>query len=90
MSNRVIHVSDSEAATNFASLLERVRAGAEVVIEHDARPVAVLRPPAPEQSIEAIFSAIAEAVPDEDWTRVPADLARNLDHYLYGSSKASR
>ena len=86
----MIHVSDSEAATNFASLLERVRAGAEVIIEHDARPVAVLRPPAPGQSIEDIFSAIADGVPEEDWTRVPPDLARNLDHYLYGSPKASR
>lgn len=89
MSNRVIHVSDSEAAADFASLLDRVRAGDEIVIERDARPVAVLRAPAPGQSIEDLFSVIAEGVPDEDWTRVPADLARNLDHYLYGSSKAS-
>jgi prevent-host-death family protein len=40
----VVHISDAEAASNFGSLLERVRAGEEVVIEHDARPVAVLRP----------------------------------------------
>jgi hypothetical protein len=40
MSNRVIHVSDSQAAGGFGSLLERVRAGDEVVIEHDAHPVA--------------------------------------------------
>jgi antitoxin (DNA-binding transcriptional repressor) of toxin-antitoxin stability system len=44
MGNRVIHISDAEAASDFASLLDRVRAGDEVVIEHDARPVAVLRP----------------------------------------------
>lgn len=83
-------MSDSEAATSFALLLERVRAGDEVVIERDARPVAVLRPPAPGQSIDGIFSAIAEGVPDEDWTRVPVDLAKNVDHYLYGTSKVSR
>ena len=86
----MIHVSESEAATNFASLLERVRAGDEVVIEHDARPVAVLRPPAAGQPIEDIFAGIAATVPDEDWARLPADLARNLDHYLYGSSKLTR
>jgi prevent-host-death family protein len=90
MSNRVIHVSGSEAASDFASLLERVRAGDEVVIEHDARPVAVLRPAASAQSIDGIFAAIAEGVPDADWARVPADLAGNLDHYLYGTSKVSR
>jgi antitoxin (DNA-binding transcriptional repressor) of toxin-antitoxin stability system len=44
MARDVIHVSDKEAASDFASLLARVREGAEVVIEHDARPVAVVRP----------------------------------------------
>jgi antitoxin (DNA-binding transcriptional repressor) of toxin-antitoxin stability system len=43
MGNRVVHISDAEAASDFRSLLDRVRAGDEVVIEHDARPVAVLR-----------------------------------------------
>jgi antitoxin (DNA-binding transcriptional repressor) of toxin-antitoxin stability system len=62
--------------------LDRVRAGDEVVIEHDAHPVAVLRPDPPAQSIDKIFAAIAQDVPDEDWGRVPADLSKNLDHYL--------
>lgn len=44
MAKRVIHVSDADAASNFASLLDRVREGTEVVIEHNARPVAVVRP----------------------------------------------
>src|ERR1700681_472250 len=44
MAKDVIHVSDKEAASDFASLLARVREGTEVVIEHDARPVAVVRP----------------------------------------------
>lgn len=43
MAKDVIHISDKEAASDFASLLARVREGAEVVIEHDARPVAVVR-----------------------------------------------
>jgi antitoxin (DNA-binding transcriptional repressor) of toxin-antitoxin stability system len=43
MAKDVIHVSDKDAASDFASLLARVRDGAEVVIEHDARPVAVVR-----------------------------------------------
>jgi hypothetical protein len=30
---------------------------------------------------------IGAAVPTEDWARVPRDLAKNLDHYLYGAPK---
>lgn len=44
MAKDVIHVSDKEAASEFASLLARVREGSEVIIGHDARPVAVVRP----------------------------------------------
>jgi prevent-host-death family protein len=44
MAKKVIHISDAEAANDFGSLLEHVRDGAEVVIEHDARPIAVVRP----------------------------------------------
>ena len=47
MTKQVIRISDAEAANDFASVLERVRAGAEIVIEHDARPVAVVRPAEP-------------------------------------------
>jgi antitoxin (DNA-binding transcriptional repressor) of toxin-antitoxin stability system len=44
MAKDVIHISEKEAvATNVATLLAHVRAGAEVIIENDARPVAVLR-----------------------------------------------
>ena len=38
MAKNVIHISDKEAASGFASLLGRVREGAEVFIENDARP----------------------------------------------------
>ena len=47
MNNHVIHVSETEARDDFASLLDRVRAGAEVVIEDNSNPVAVLCPAAP-------------------------------------------
>jgi antitoxin (DNA-binding transcriptional repressor) of toxin-antitoxin stability system len=47
MSKRAIRVSEAEAASDFSSLLARVRAGAEVVIERDAEAVAVLRPATP-------------------------------------------
>jgi antitoxin (DNA-binding transcriptional repressor) of toxin-antitoxin stability system len=44
MAKDVIRVSDSDAVGDFASVLKRVREGAEVVIERDSLPVAVVRP----------------------------------------------
>jgi len=44
MAQPIIHISEEEAVSDFASLLARVRAGAEVIIEHGAQPVAVLKP----------------------------------------------
>ncbi len=35
------------------------------------------------------FAAIAKDVPEEEWAQLPADLSKNLDHYLYGSEKHS-
>ena len=43
MGKPVIHVSEADAASDFASLMARVREGAQVVIEHEATPVAVLQ-----------------------------------------------
>ena len=37
-------ISDAGAANDFASQLDRVSAGAEVIIERNSRPVAVVRP----------------------------------------------
>jgi antitoxin (DNA-binding transcriptional repressor) of toxin-antitoxin stability system len=85
----VIHISAADAASDFAALLDHVRAGDEVVIEHDARPVAVLRAAAPQPTLDKAFAAIAQEVPDEEWRRVASDLAKNLDHYVYGTSKVS-
>jgi putative addiction module CopG family antidote len=33
--------------------------------------------------------AIGESIPIEEWDKVPSDLSKNLDHYLYGSPKIS-
>jgi antitoxin (DNA-binding transcriptional repressor) of toxin-antitoxin stability system len=39
-----IRISEADAARDFAGLLARVRAGAEIIIEADARAIAVIRP----------------------------------------------
>lgn len=40
------------------------------------------------QPIWEIASKIGTSIPDKEWEKVPADLSKNLDHYLYGTPKA--
>ena len=47
MAKLVIELSEAEATTDFAGLLARVRAGAEVVIKNGTQLVAVVRPVEP-------------------------------------------
>lgn len=61
MDERVIHISEAEAAENFRLLLARVKAGEEVVIECDAEPVAILRSAAPVRRLISESIALAEA-----------------------------
>jgi antitoxin (DNA-binding transcriptional repressor) of toxin-antitoxin stability system len=56
-----IRISETEAARDFAGLMARVRAGAEVVIESDARAVAVVRPAGDEFRPRLLSDSIALA-----------------------------
>jgi antitoxin (DNA-binding transcriptional repressor) of toxin-antitoxin stability system len=47
LGKRAIHVSESDAAHDFWSVLARVQAGAEIVIERDTKAVAVIHPVEP-------------------------------------------
>ncbi len=33
------------------------------------------------------LAAIGDAVPDEEWAKLPRDLAKNFDHYAHGSPR---
>lgn len=41
-----LHISEGDLARDVRSILQRVEAGGEVIIERDAQPVAVIRPAA--------------------------------------------
>lgn len=76
MPKHVIHISDKEAANDFPSLLDRVRNGAEIVIEHDARPVAVVR------SAEPVRRTISECIallPEDSTATIDPDFARDVE-----------
>jgi antitoxin (DNA-binding transcriptional repressor) of toxin-antitoxin stability system len=61
-----IHVTEAEAASNFAALMSRVRAGAEVIIENGMLPVAVIHAPVPSRL--SISECIALAKKHEEET----------------------
>lgn len=61
-----IRISEAEAARNFAALLARVRAGAEVVIENGTLAVAVIHAPVPAR--RSISECIALAKKHEEET----------------------
>ncbi len=74
MAKNIIHISEAEAASDFAAVLARVRAGAEIVIEDDARPVAVVRPAEPHvrwlsESLRLAKEHASTATLDEDFAR---------------------
>ena len=75
MAKHVIHISDAEAATDFVSLLARVRAGAEIVIEHDTLPVAVLHPAEP---VHRTLSECIALLPENSAATIDPDFAKDV------------
>jgi antitoxin (DNA-binding transcriptional repressor) of toxin-antitoxin stability system len=65
MGKDVIHVSEAEAASDFAALMARVRAGAKIIIENGAQPVAVLHSAEPERRSISECIALAKAREEE-------------------------
>lgn len=86
MATRVIHISEAEAARDFSAVLAQVRGGAEVIIEKDTQPVAVIRPVLPaldwsECSLVESDPARVSGRPVLKGTRMPAeDIVANYEH----------
>ena len=41
-------------------------------------------------SILEMVLAVTKEVPEGEWERVPADLSKNVDHYLYGTKRTDK
>jgi antitoxin (DNA-binding transcriptional repressor) of toxin-antitoxin stability system len=63
-----LHISEADLTKDILSILRRVQTGAEVIVERDAQPVAVLRP------IEPVRRTISECV-----AQLPADSVAPID-----------
>jgi antitoxin (DNA-binding transcriptional repressor) of toxin-antitoxin stability system len=81
----VIHISEADAARDFASLMARVREGSEVVIENGARAIAIVRPADTRpgrllsESIAAAEARDSKVTLDKDFGR---DLKDIIDNHL--------
>jgi len=77
----VWHISEAELARDIASVLDRVQSGAEVVIERNARPIAVLRAAEPRRRK---LSEIMEALPQDSPAIIDPDFAAGVQAFIAG------
>lgn len=75
-----LHISEAEAGSDFRSLLARVRAGAEIVIERDAEAVAVIRPAEPH--VRLLSESLRLAKEHDSSATLDGDLARDLEEVV--------
>ena len=57
------------------------------VSELTIQPAGEVPPRRPHRPIEEVIAEIAAQVPAEEWAKLPRDLSKNHDHYLYGAPK---
>jgi len=75
MEKHVVRISEAEAASDFRAVLDRVRAGAEVVIEHDAQPVAVVHSAGP---VRRSISECIALLPEDSTATIDPDFAKDV------------
>ena len=80
----VVHISEAELAVDVRSILLRVETGTEVIIERDARPVAVLRAVAPVRRMISDCIALASAHEEETGEApvLDSDFAEDMEEII--------
>jgi len=77
-----LHITETELARDLAGVMEKVRQGAEVVVEQGYRTVAVIRPvKGPGRSID---KCIAMAKAHGSGATVDEDFAKDLEEVIAG------
>lgn len=82
----VIHISEADATRDFAGVMARVREGAEVVIESDARAVTIVRSAAGEFRPRLLSESVALAKKHAEElgheARMDPDFAADLEEII--------
>lgn len=79
----VIHITEAEAARDFLAVMDRVRAGAEIVIDKDASAVAVLRP-ATNPHLRRLSESLKLAKAHASSATLDGDFERDLTEVIHG------
>lgn len=75
-----VHMSEAELARDLHAVLEKVRQGAEVIVERDAKPVAVIK--APQFRGRPIDECIALAKTRGSHATLDEDFAKDLEDII--------
>ena len=75
-----VHMSEAELARDLHAVLEKVRQGAEVIVERDAKPVAVIK--APQFRGRPIDECIAMARARGSHATLDEDFAKDLEEII--------
>ena len=71
-----LHISEGDLAKDVRSILRKVETGAEVIIERNAQPVAVIRPAEP---VRRKISECIALIPADSTATIDADFARAVE-----------
>jgi antitoxin (DNA-binding transcriptional repressor) of toxin-antitoxin stability system len=74
-----IHISEADLARDIASVLDRVQSGTEIVIERDARPVAILWPAEP---LRRKLSEIAAGLSESSTNTIDPDFESDVQSFV--------
>ena len=74
-----VHMTEAELVRDIASVLDRVQSGTEVVIERNAKPVAVLRGAEPRRRR---LSEILASLPEHSSATIDPDFAADVQSFI--------
>jgi antitoxin (DNA-binding transcriptional repressor) of toxin-antitoxin stability system len=85
MDSVVLHVSEGDLARDMPAILRRVQAGAEIVVERNAQPLAVIRSAAP---VRRKISQCIAALPGDSTATIDPDFAGDVDAAIAAHQEA--
>jgi antitoxin (DNA-binding transcriptional repressor) of toxin-antitoxin stability system len=75
----VLHINEADLARDLHAVLDRVQSGAEVIVERNAQPVAVLRAAEPRRRK---LSEIAAALPEDSTAVIDPGFAKDVQEVM--------
>jgi hypothetical protein len=84
MESRVMHISEADLIRDVRAILQGLQTGAEIIIERDSQPVAVLRSAQPIRRTISECIALAKAHEEEDRLApvLDADFATDVEEII--------